>query len=251
MTEVAVLNQTDVAPEPKSESATLINIIQRAASDPSVDIAKMERLFEMHERMENRRSIEAFNSAMANAQAEMPAVVKNQLNSHTNKKYADLFAIADKAMPQIYKNGFGLSFSECAATKENCIGVACLVTHSAGHSVRYEFNVPLDKAGSAGKTNKTDVQAYGSTMTYGRRYATCNVFNIQVTDNDGAAEVTMITEAEAQNLLALLSSDYQDLPGFCNFFGIQKVADLPAEKFSTAMTMIERRKAALTRGDSA
>ena len=79
MTDVAVLNKETgkIVQQPQSESAALINMIERAASDPNVDIDKMERLFQMHERIQERRAVEAYNASMAAAQSEMQTVVRN------------------------------------------------------------------------------------------------------------------------------------------------------------------------------
>lgn len=238
------MTDSNLVPMPalaQNESAALISIIQRAASDPTVDIEKMERLFQMHERIEKRRAEAAYNTAMAEAQAEMPAVVRNKENSHTHSKYADLYAIADAALPVVHKHGFGLSFSECKSD-QHCIGVACRVSHSGGHSERYEFNIPADKAGSQGKVNKTDIQAYGSARTYGRRYATVDIFNIPIRDADGNAPQATITEAQADALADALTVDDVDIPAFCRYFKIQKFGDLPAAKYSSALRMIEERK---------
>lgn len=250
MSELAKVETTQITAQPNTEAAALISMIERAAADPNVDIDKMERLFQMHERIQQRRAVEAYNAATAAAQAEMPAVVRNQKNNHTKSSYADLFAIADKALPTINKHGFGLSFSECAATKENCIGISCRASHAGGHAETYMFNVPIDNGGAKGNVNKTAVQAYGSTMTYGRRYATCGVFNIQVRDPDGNAPAEPISEDEAEHLKALLSADGQDMPGFCQHFNIDKVGDLPATRYSTALTMIDRRRAALAKQEA-
>ena len=56
---------------------TLLEVISRAASDPSVDIDKLERLMQMHERMQESAAKAAFNEAMAAAQAEMEPISKN------------------------------------------------------------------------------------------------------------------------------------------------------------------------------
>ena len=61
-------------PAVTSEAGALISMIERAARDPAVDIAKMERLFDMQERAEKRRAETAFNAAMAAAQAELEPV---------------------------------------------------------------------------------------------------------------------------------------------------------------------------------
>ena len=55
MAEVATIDRQEVTRAAQqmpaqTETAALISMIERAARDPSVDITKMERLFEMAER---------------------------------------------------------------------------------------------------------------------------------------------------------------------------------------------------------
>lgn len=244
MTDAALIaHEEPKAPAvPQSESAALISMIERAARDPEVNIDKMERLFEMHEKMLDRQAVAAFAAAMAAAQAEMPTVAKNKTNDQTRSKYADLYAIADIALPVIHKHGFGLSFSECKATDPNCMGIACTASHRDGHSREYQFNVPLDGTGLKGNANKTATHAYGSTFTYGRRYATCGVFNIVVEDRDGNNPGDLITEEQAEMLSERLEEANADKVAFCQFFKISKFGDLPAAKLSTALKMIEQRQ---------
>lgn len=246
MSEAAVTQiepqKTEVAPQ--SESAALFSIIERAARDPNVDIEKMERLFAMHERVEAKRAEAAYNAAMSAAQAELVPVVKNKKNDHTKSEYADLYAIADAALPIAHKHGFGLSFSECAPTQPNCMGIACEATHSAGFSKRYTYNIPIDKAGSHGKVNKTDTQAYGSTFTYGRRYATCGVFNIAIKDKDGNASKSSsdpITQEQTETLRELVESVDGSTKEFCAYFKIDSIAALPSEQFERAMAAVKKR----------
>lgn len=225
------------------ESSALISMIERAARDPNVDIDKMERLFQMHERIEQRRAVQSYNAAMAAAQEAMPAVVKNRKNEHTKANYADLYAIADEALPIIHKHGFGLSFSECKATEPNCMGIACRASHRDGHAENYVFNVPIDAAGAQGKVNKTATQAYGSTFTYGRRYATCGVFNIIITDKDGNATKPSddcITDEQAEQIKAALDETGGQLPRFCAYYKLDKLTDLPVSKFDAAMAAIRK-----------
>ncbi len=169
------------------ESTAIISMIERAARDPAVDIDKMQRLFEMHERIESRRAETAFNAAMASAQAELGPVAKNVRNTHTNSKYADLDAVYDACQPIITKHGFGKSFGTRKSERgEGYVLVYCDVTHTGGFCKRYESDLPLDVAGSQGKVNKTALQAFGSTTTYGRRYMTLLIFDVvTMDDNDG------------------------------------------------------------------
>lgn len=186
---VKVVDQTP-APPAVGESAAIMSMIERAARDPSVDITKMERLFEMSEKVRAREAEAAFNTDMSAAQKELIPVARNKRNDQTRSNYADLAALANSAMPIIHKHGFGIICSEFKSDREGHLGIAAELTHSGGHSRRYEFHIPFDGAGLRGNANKTQTHAYGSTVSYGRRYAICCVFNIATADDDGNAAST-------------------------------------------------------------
>lgn len=233
---------------PVGEAAALIAMIERAAADPSVDIDKMERLFAMHKEVVQRQAMAAFNAAMANAQAELVPVAKNARNNQTNSNYADLGAIADVAMPVVHSHGFGLSFGEFKSQEPGCMGVVCEVTHANGHGKTYHFNVPLDGAGLRGAANKTATHAYGSTFTYGRRYATLAVFNIAIkNDNDGNgknqpqqayASPATITPEQAEELSKLITDTGSDIDKFLAMGKVQSLSDIRATDFDGAKSML-------------
>lgn len=235
---VPAKKQTETAVAPTSESAALISMLERAARDPSVDIVKMERLFEMAERVRTREAEAAFNAAMSAAQAELVPVAKNAKNKQTGSDYANLAAIAALAMPVIYKHGFGAICSEFESKKPDHIGVACEVTHSGGHSKRYEFNIPTDGTGMKGNPNKTATHAYGSTLSYGERYAKCKVFGIATKDDDGNAaggiQRERITEKQASELKALMEKAGLVDQIICEHFKVESIADLTPSEFQTA-----------------
>lgn len=230
-----------------NDSGAMISMIERAARDPSVDLDKMERLFAMKERMEDRRSSAAFNEAMAAAQAEIVPVAKNRKNEHTGARYADLHAIADVALPIVHKHGFGLSFSQAASAVPGCIGVVCRVTHAGGHSETYQFDIPTDSAGAQGKVNKTATQALGSTLTYGRRYAVVNVFNIAITDSDGNSSAqstsTPVTEQEFSEFRKALAAKRVAEGAVCEMFSVESLEDLTRKQFGDAVKRLEKTKA--------
>lgn len=258
MTEAVALKKDEPPTQvvaPPSESAALLIMIERAARDSTIDIDRMERLVAIHRDMEMRQSEKRYNAAMADAQAEMVPIVKNQSNTHTRSRYADLAAIAEVAFPIIGKHGFGQSFSTLASDVKGYMRVVCEVTHRDGFSKRYEWDVPLDVAGSQGKVNKTEIQAMGSTMTYARRYFTCMIFNIAIKDDtDGNKQVDVggpITEAQVDIINARFDAHpIHDRAQFCAFFKIDDIADLPAKDFKRAMhAMGEREKNAAGGGD--
>lgn len=233
------------APAVVSESGALLIMIERAARDTTIDIDRMERLVNIHRDMEMRQAEKAFNAAMSAAQAELLPVAKNTSNTHTRSKYADLAAIAEAAMPIIHRHGFGLSFSEFKSQEPNCMGVACHVRHASGYGERHEFNIPIDSAGSQGKVNKTNTQAYGSTFTYGRRYATCGVFNIATKDDrDGNAVSgeTISDEQEETIRNRITGNPMHDIREFLATYKIESLSELPARRFKEAMMAIAERE---------
>lgn len=234
-------------PAPTTESAAIIQMIERAARDPNVDIVKMERLFEMHQSVLKRNAEAAFNTAMAEAQAELVPVAKNQTNKQTGSKYADIAAISEAAMPTVHKHGFGLIFSEFKSERPDHMGVACTVTHAGGHSTRHEFNVPVDGTGMKGNPNKTATHAYGSTFMYGRRYATCGVFNIVTKEDDdgnAAGAPEFITDEQAQQIRDQIDALGVDIEKFFAWLNVDGIAKIPAKRFQSALDALDAKRRA-------
>ncbi len=171
----------------ESSAAVMIQMIQRCAADPAVDVDKMERMMAMHERIVDRSAAAAFNAAMVRAQGRIKPVVRDQLNTHTNSYYANLEAIDRKATPIYTDEGLALSFGTEDSPLAGHVRVVCDVMHELGHVKRYRADLPLDGAGARGNANKTGVQAHGSTYSYARRYLTVMIFNVALVneDNDG------------------------------------------------------------------
>lgn len=204
MTQAIQLDSRRSAPEAQavdSSAAVMIQMIQRCAADPAIDVDKMERMMAMHERIVDRSAAAAFNAAMVRAQGCIKPVVRDQLNTHTNSYYANLEAIDRKATPIYTAEGLALSFGTEDSPIAGHVRVVCDVMHELGHVKRYKVDLPLDGAGARGNANKTGVQAHGSTYSYARRYLTVLIFNVTIAneDNDGNdAEPEQATTQAAQ-----------------------------------------------------
>lgn len=179
------------ARSPSFGNTALLEAITKAASDPNVDIEKMERLFGMYERMLKHDSEKAFNAAMSRAQSKIQPIVNNSANDHTGSTYADLAAINRQIVPIYTAEGLSISFdtetkNEKDPIPEGYIRTIAFVSHEAGHTRRYHIDLPPDDVGTQGKVNKTKVQASGSTNSYARRYLERMIFNLSTEDdNDG------------------------------------------------------------------
>lgn len=177
--------------QPVTDSQSLITAIERVALNPNADIAKMEKLMDMQERVMNREEEKAFYADLAAMQPELPRVIKSK-DGH-NSKYAPLEDINDAIRPAIQKYGFAVIFN--IEQKEKTVDITTTLAHRRGHTQSLTIPLALDTSGS-----KNAVQAVGSTISYGKRYGICAILNISTgDDNDGngpqAEELPDITDA--------------------------------------------------------
>lgn len=165
----------------------IIAVIARAASDPSVDIDKMERLLQMQERIVARNAEAAFNESMRAAQAELRQVSTDASNPQTRSRYATYAALDAAARPVYTAHGFAISFDTGDAPRDDLVRVVAYVSHSAGHTRQYKADMPADGKGAKGGDVMTKTHAFGAGASYGMRYLLKMIFNIAVGeyDNDG------------------------------------------------------------------
>lgn len=200
-TDIAHRQESAVAPTAvPNDTTAIIQVIERAAMNPDVDIDKMERLLQMQERVMERQASMDFSAAMAAMQTEMPSIAERG-TAHNNKSYATLEDIVDTVRPVMQKYGFAVSFR--VKTLERGIEITGVLMHKGGHREETTMLLPADTSG-----NKNAVQAFGSSTSYGKRYVLCALLNITTRgeDDDGnaAAPVKTVTPAQAAYVKSLL-----------------------------------------------
>lgn len=161
-------------PTVTNETAAILSMIERVATDQNADIGKLEKMLDMQERVLNRHSQEAFSSDMAAMQSELPRVEKSA-QAH-NSKYARLEDINDAIRPILQKHGFAVTFR--VNQSESMIKVVTVLSHRQGHREETDIMLPADTSGG-----KNAVQAIGSTISYGKRYGICALLNISTGDD--------------------------------------------------------------------
>lgn len=174
---------------PADNSAAMISMIERAATNPDVDVEKMERLYGMYEKIEAKKAESEFHSAMSRAQKRMGRVSADAVNPQTKSRYAS-YAALDRVLRPIYTDeGFALSFDEADGAPDGCMRVVCHVSHEAGHSRTHHKDMPIDGLGAKGNAVMTTTHARGSAQSYGMRYLLKAIFNVAVgeDDDDGVA----------------------------------------------------------------
>jgi hypothetical protein len=243
-------DQTDTHPVPVTPAGPLALV--QAAIEKGAGADELGKIVALVERIEANRALAAFNVAMNEAQANMPAVVRNKVNAHTKKAYADLEAVNTAIKPVYTRGGLSLSFGEDDGAKgEGMVRVVCDVAHTGGHTKRYFGDFPLEGKGMKGGDNMTPMQGRGSSLAYARRYMTLMIFNVTVADedNDGADAAGCISEAQTKVVNDLIrecgeARNPVDVPRFLNLIypGTTRVEDIPLVQFGKALHFLEQKK---------
>lgn len=241
-----------VEPSAGAESAAMLQVIERAASDPNVDIEKMERLLAMQKDIFAMRAKQAYLVALSEMQPELPVIeehgkIRNKTGG-VQSKYALWEDINEAFKPILTAHGFTLSFRTSGTTTET-VEVTGILSHREGHEETTVITLPTDQTGS-----KNAVQALGSSVSYGKRYTAGALLNItsRGEDDDGkaAGAPKFITDAQADELMALCEEVGADKIKFCKFFEIESFAEIVATDFDKAKDMIWRKAEAESKKDT-
>lgn len=245
---VSTVNHAESQETPVSASAAIIQVIERAAANPNIDVEKMERLLAMQERVLERHAKAAFIEAFAQMKPALPVIDRKgrievrKKDAHGERtgpvQQSTAFArwedIDEAITPILCEYGFVLSF-RTSATSDGRIVVTAVLSHREGHEEQTSLPpLPFDTTGS-----KNNVQAVGSSLSYGKRYAATLLLNIRTRgeDDDGEAAniVNCITEEQIGELQALIDSVGADKAKFLAYLKVQSLADIPSAKFKGAV----------------
>lgn len=189
-----------------TESAAFIEMLERVATNPDVDVAKMSALLDIKERVINKQAEADFNAAMNSVQMEIGRVAVDSDNPQTHSKYASYEALDGKLRPIYTKHGFSLSFDNGDAPGPEIVRVLCYVAHRGGFTKTYRKDVPADGKGAKGGDVMTKTHASGAADAYGRRYLLRGIFNIATGegDTDGNMPTERVSEEQVANIQALI-----------------------------------------------
>lgn len=238
-----------------TDAGSLMEVISRAARDPSVDVDKLERLMAMAERLEARNAKAAFLAALVKMKPELP-VIDRKGRIEVRKKTASgerdgeiqqstAFAkwedIDEKITPILERHGFVLTF-RCGVAPDGKVTVTGVLGHQAGHTEETTMSLPHDSTGS-----KNAVQAVGSTTSYGKRYTATLLLNIRTKgeDDDGrlGGMADTISQVLQDELSALIKETKSDERKFLDLLKVNALYEIPAVKFGVAKQRLLDKKA--------
>ena len=197
-------------------------------------------------------------SALAKAQAEMPAATSSSKNPYFESRYADLSDIVASSRPALTK--FGLSvIQQICPNNEGQNVLYTILTHSSGQFI--ESSMKIIPA-------KNDIQSFGSHITYLRRYCYASLIGVIVENEDDDGEIAVATTRQlaakgtalntkynpAENSMETITkeqleeleyelSEYPDIAEqVLSGLKIMNLADMPKSKYKISLTRIREIK---------
>ena len=263
MTEPDPTALAPVAPAQRQSDQMLL-MIERIATSPTFNLEALNAVVALRERLQASESKSAFDRDLSAMQPQLPTIdAKGRVTifSKADREkpggpkptdvpqqetpYALMADINDAVRPALAEFGFALSFRVGQAA-DGKITVTGILSHREGHREETTLTLMYDSSGS-----KNSVQAVGSSLSYGRRYATLLLLNISsrapqdVDDDERAAGVgATITEEQVETLTARLKSADRTPEKFLEFFSklkkreIKTMADIPAALLNDAIDAI-------------
>jgi len=242
MSDKATRQDLVVASDQQEPSA--LQVIAEAARDPRVDVAKLQAILAMKERLEDRQAEVEFNRDMVALQARLPRIIKTrkiEVKGTLRSKYAAFEDIDDQVRPLMIEHGFAASYTtEDHGPKETKI--TCTIRHRMGYKESYSVIVPFDRS-----EYRSDAQSQGSTISFGKRYAFCLGLNITIVNEDNDGRGAFINQKQQDSIGDLLAEcgsrkDPSIESGFLHYIGAKSVAEIFARDFQKAMTALESKR---------
>lgn len=250
----ALVNQSPAAaPSVIDETpGSMLAAIVTLAKDPSVDVAKLQSLMAMQERMEDREAERLFNIAFAEMEPKMPRIKKNGDVEYKNKqsgqmeksfKFARWEDVDAGIRPILREHGFSLSFDTAPRQSEGGgLVVTGTLLHTSGHSKAASIPLPLDASGG-----KNNLQGAGSTLSYGKRYATTMLLNIttQGEDDDGIrGGMEYIGPGQVKTIRDLIAELDVIESAFLDFIRAESVEAIQVKDYTRAINALNKKRAA-------
>lgn len=128
-------------------------------------------------------ALSAFQASLDQPKLEKEVKVKTRTGLEYKFKYADLSACVRAATPKLKEHGLSVS------QMFNDGKLITLLSHTSGQWLKSEVSLPSQGA---------DYQAFGSAITYLKRYSYCAILGI-VADTDDGANIACGNEAEIKD----------------------------------------------------
>ena len=234
-TEIVKAGPTDL----EHSASTILDVIERVASNPAADVEKLERLLAIQQTVLADQRRTAYMAAMSRLQAALPQVTKSGTIFDGNGKVRSTFAKIEDVdvaiRPLCASEGFSFSLdSEPAGTSGTKFTLK--MSHRDGHAETLSTILPV-----AAPPGCSATQGVGSTLSYARRYLLMMHLNLVTrdVDNDGQGESAPITPEQVEQLRRELAETKSSVPRFLLWLKRGSLEEVTAEQLKPALMAID------------
>ena len=180
------------------------------------------------------------HAALVAAQRGFAPALKSSTNPHFRSKYADLSACVEAVIDAL--NASGIYLMQRAETGEASVTIETVFVHESGETLEAgKLTLPV---------GKRDAQGFGSALTYARRYSLMAACGIAPEDDDGNGAIgtngktksATISPEQVQQIIDLVDEVGADDVAFLKYLQITDITQLPADKFDSAITALNRKR---------
>jgi hypothetical protein len=232
-----------------AQPAEITSLVQLAV-ERGVDVAVLERLVALQERVTERNARAAYFEALAKFQEECPEIRKSKRAKIVSKRTGGQFEYTFAPLEEITRTirpvlrASGLSYSWDVELAAGALLVTCILRHVDGHSERASFPVPIDKS-----DRMSEAQSNGAALTYGRRQSLTAVLGLTTADTDidgggGHEKPEYITEKEAAGMDDRIEALTANKAKFLEVLGVAKLAEIQKKDLKRATELLDQKAAA-------
>lgn len=186
--------------------------------------------------MKTSEQINEIAEALSKAQGQMKGAEKDGRNPHFKSKYMTLDAVWHSIREALSANG--LSAVQDVTNWEGGIAVETRILHKSGQWLQFgPLNMP---------SSKTDVQAFGSCTSYGKRYSLCaalGIVGVGEEDDDGEGAMvreSKISESQLSMIRESIAGDKERESKICSFYRVSSLEDMNSSQADAAIKYLKK-----------
>lgn len=206
-----------------------------ALSDSNVSPDKFKAWLDVRREFMADEAAQAFNAAVVQFQQQAKIVAK--LDTANGRAYARMDRLWREIRPLMEACGLAVTWESVKSTADT-VTLDGHLRHRQGHAQPLHHEMPMpDKL-----NGQNAAQRAGSGETYAKRYATMAALGLQTgDDDDGRGGVSTPASAEkVREFRALLVAKGKPEKGACDYLGVDKLEDVPADKLASLHATIAK-----------
>ena len=188
--------------------------------------------------MKTSNEINELAAALSKAQAQFTPVQKKAKGVH-NSSYAEFIEFIEMAKPHLGEHG--LSIVQFPFNDGGHVGIINRLMHSSGQWMEHDFGVP---------PSKHDTHAYGSAITYTKRYCYGSILGIPTTDDDGNLSMGLdnpsqkpsqtISATQLKTLIDILAGNSDLEKRILKANAVTSLSDVPKSQYLAIYTHLQK-----------